>query len=451
MKQHACSSAYRIRPRLRALTFFLFSLTLAIAWPAGALGQTPLRNGDNHPGSISVMGEVDEWSLSAAQGNHLTVSIGEIFEGELDPGFYPRIRLLRPDGVQVGTDSDYLAAQVTVTAPLSGTYVVRVDDNSGQDRTGSYLLRLAQTPGEFMVPAGDEGGAMTNGANHPGKITLGDVDLWSIVARQGDSLTVSIGEVFEGEVDPGFYPRIRLLRPDGVQVGADSDYLAAQVTVTAPLSGTYVVLVDDNSGQDRTGSYVLHLAVAPERFVVSAGDQGGLLSIGSPNAGFLHLGDLDLWYLRTHAGETVSIRVRDTSDGGKLYPQIRIHRPDGSLVESRSGPEQAEITFRPADSCLHTIVVSDTTDAVGSYELTTVGLREQAKQVSVRKLANSVLKICWPSDLVGHVLQQNEALQVEGWKDVEVSTTDSGLNVEALVPTESGMNRFFRLRPPAAP
>ena len=56
---------------------------------------------------------------------------------------------------------------------------------------------------------------MTNGANHTGSIVVGDLDLWSFSATQGDAITIAIGEV-TGTAD--FAPWIRLVAPDGTTV-----------------------------------------------------------------------------------------------------------------------------------------------------------------------------------------------------------------------------------------
>src|SRR5438874_12727164 len=87
------------------------------------------------------------------------------------------MRLVSPTGVLLGNSfpGAGTAAQITVTAPTSGTYTVIVGSYlSGYfDGTGSYLLTLAQGPGAVVVSNGDEGGPMTNGATNAGSIYQG--------------------------------------------------------------------------------------------------------------------------------------------------------------------------------------------------------------------------------------------------------------------------------------
>ena len=84
---------------------------------------------------------------------------------------------------------------------------------------------------------------MTPGLNHPGRIVLGDLDPWTFTANKNDAIVLNIGEPIEGEVDPGFYPWIRLFGPDGALLGSQSGARAAQINETAPLTGTYTVVV----------------------------------------------------------------------------------------------------------------------------------------------------------------------------------------------------------------
>ena len=65
----------------------------------------------------------------------------------------------------------------------------------GLDATGDYVLTLARMPGSFAVSPGDQGGAMSENVNHAGRIEIGDVDMWSFGACQGQALTLTIAEV----------------------------------------------------------------------------------------------------------------------------------------------------------------------------------------------------------------------------------------------------------------
>ena len=133
---------------------------------------------------------------------------------------------------------------------------VNVDD-------GHYLLTLVKVPGAFDVPPGDEGGPITRSAADRGDIAIGDLDPWTFTANTGNPIALSIGETMIGEVDPGFYPWIRLFGPDGTQLGSQSGALSAQINVTAPLSGTYTVVVTSAFVNTAVGHYLLTLTGPP--------------------------------------------------------------------------------------------------------------------------------------------------------------------------------------------
>ena len=155
-----------------------------------------MTNGSIHSASISAPHEVDTWTFTAAQNDAISLTIGEVLPNGPDPGFYPWIRLLNPNGVQIGSNFGVLAAQIDLKAPLGGTYTVLVasGDAAGTGQ-GAYRLTLAQAPGAFEVSAGDEGGPMTNGADHLGTIYVGDLDQWSFQANQNDLIALSVGEI----------------------------------------------------------------------------------------------------------------------------------------------------------------------------------------------------------------------------------------------------------------
>jgi len=345
-----------------------------------AFAQGAMTNGANHPGAISIAGELDEWTFMAAQGDAISLSIGEVLPAT-DPTFSPWIRLIGPNGVLLASGFGGLVGQIDVTAPLSGTYLVRVSSSdNGNDGTGAYLLTLAQTPGAFVVPPGDEGGALTNGDNHPGRIHLGDLDQWTFTAALGDAITLSIGEIFEGEVDPGLVPWIRLRSPTGTLLGSDSGGLTAQINiVSAPLSGTYTVVVGTgDNGRDTTGIYRLTLAKTPGTFIVPGGDEGGPLTNGVASAGAIHLGDIDQWTFTAAQGSALTVSISEVvqqPDTG-LVPWIRLRGPTGTLLASDSGALSAQINISAPSSGLYTVVAGtgdNGNDTTGVYFITVLG------------------------------------------------------------------------------
>ena len=177
----------------------------------------PMTNGENHQGAIHV-GDMDQWQFTANKGDALSLSLGEVFVGEVDPGFVPQIWLRGPDGAQLSNDWGGVNSQANVTAPLTGTYTAIVASQN-LSTAGFYRLVLARTPATFVVPTGDDGGPMTNGVLHTGTVPLADLDQWTFNAVQGAAITVNISEVHVGEVDPGFVPWIRLRGPDGADLG----------------------------------------------------------------------------------------------------------------------------------------------------------------------------------------------------------------------------------------
>jgi hypothetical protein len=101
---------------------------------------------------------------------------------------------------------------------------------------------------------------MTNGATHTGSIPVADLDQWTFTATQGATVTLTLTEV-TGTTD--FTPWIRLVAPNGTIIGNSWGTSSAQITVAAPSTGKYTVIVSTaDSGNDATGDYTLKVTGA---------------------------------------------------------------------------------------------------------------------------------------------------------------------------------------------
>jgi trimeric autotransporter adhesin len=347
------------------LSFALIVLAFA---EGRASAQGALTNGDTHTGTIATPGQIDVWTFSAGQGDFITLAIGEIVANP-DPGFVPFMQLKNHDtGTIITTVTGTLAAQIAVNAPLTANYDVLVrDSNINRPGTalGSYTLTLVKSPGSLVVHAGDQGGAMTNGANHPGSVYTGDLDAWTFTAAKDDYITLAVGEVLESEIDPLFVPWIRLIGPTGALITSAQGNLAAQVAATAPLSGTYTVLISDsaiNREPSHPGDYILTMVKTNAALTVPNGDEGGPMTNGANHGGLVTVGDLDGWtftaakddYIALSIGEVLQSEI----DPG-FVPWIRLLGPNGDLITSAQGTLAAQIATTAPLSGLYTVVVSD--------------------------------------------------------------------------------------------
>ena len=340
----------------------LLMLLLGAVCTSTARAQGALTNGLAHDGAISAAAQTNTWTIVANQGDRITVQVAKLTGGA---GFTPMLEFFAPDGTQLGVQSGALAARLDIQAAVTGTYTVVVSDAS-RTGTGTYRLRLAQVPGAFTVPAGDEGGSLTNGMNQPGVIDPGDLDLWNITASQGDWITVQIGEVSGGA---GFTPMIELFAPDGTRLGVNAGAATARIDVQAVVGGTYTLLVSDST-QSGAGSYELHLAQVPESFVVSAGDEGGTLALGVDQDGNIPVGDIDLWTFTAVPGNRAVLQITELTGGAGFTPQIELFAPNGARKGIASGASAATLDTATEADGTYTLLVSDATQSgAGTYRL----------------------------------------------------------------------------------
>src|SRR5438034_935230 len=105
-----------------------------------------MPSGATQAGTI-YLGDLDQWSFTATQGEVITLSISEV--APATAGFQPWIRLVSPTGVRRGQRTGAPGAQISEAWPTSGTYTVIVGTNDGtvsarNNDTGSYLLTLTR-------------------------------------------------------------------------------------------------------------------------------------------------------------------------------------------------------------------------------------------------------------------------------------------------------------------
>jgi|SRR5665213_2285512 len=340
-----------MKSKFDSMSLAALTAVLLFSLPLVASAQT-LINGANQTGTITNK-EVDSYTFTANAGDNINLRLGST-------GFFGYLRLYGPDGALLTTAGANQYDQfIAYTATNSGTFTVLVSswDSGG---TGTYALHLAQMPEPFIVPAGDEGGAMTNGGDYSGNITIGDLDMYSFTANAGDSINLRLGTT-------GFFAYLELYGPNGALLSAaGANNYDRLIAYTATNSGTFTVLVSswDSGG---TGTYALHLAQMPEPFIVPAGDEGGPMTNGGDYSGNITIGDMDMWSFTANAGDSINLRLGSTG----FFGYLELYGPNGALLSAAGGNEYDHlIAYTATNSGTFTALVSSWGNGgTGTYAL----------------------------------------------------------------------------------
>jgi hypothetical protein len=330
--------------------FLLFTFAvLLFSHGQSLLAQGPLENGGNHEGTTSPVGEEDTWTFTANAGDYIVLRCGEVSG---TASYNPFIRLFAPGGALMAQNNGSGDSFINVRATNSGTFSVIVSSGSA-NQTGSYNLRFVKAPGAFIVPAGDEGGALVNGGNHNGTNSLGDEDVWSFTAAVGDNITLRAGEV-AGSFS--YNPYLRLIGPTGVQIAVDNETSDSYLNHRATNAGVYTVLISSaNLGQ--TGSYSLRYVNVPQAYTVPAGDEGGTLTNGMNHFGVTANGDEDVWSFTASVGDNITLRCGELTGTGSYNPYLRLIGPTGIQVAFDNDAADSFINHRATNNGVYTVLV----------------------------------------------------------------------------------------------
>jgi Ca2+-binding RTX toxin-like protein len=327
-----------------------------------------LPNGGVIASEISVIGEIDEFTFTANAGDTVYVRIADTETTEfVDSAFYPRIDLIDPNGALVTSSSGALVGDIAQSLVISGQYTVRArDDSSGEDETGTYNLYFAKAPG-----ANDDG-ALPNGGKVSGVIDLGDLDSYTFSANAGETIYLRVADTETTEfVNSPFFPSVRLLGPSGSLITSSSGALVGDIAQALVDTGTYTVIIsDESSGEDATGSYDLYFAKAP------GANDDGCIANGQSADGFIDLGDIDSYSFHATAGTSLVVTVTDL-DNSAFYPSVSLLGPSGNFITSDSGSLTAQINRTLTTSGLFTLIVADESsgeDAIGNYRIDISGV-----------------------------------------------------------------------------
>jgi hypothetical protein len=188
---------------------------------------------------------------------------------------------------------------------------------------------------------------------------IGEVDMFSFPAATGDTIFIKVSKT-NGDL----WPRIDLWGTDGKSIKKAYDPAAAEITQTLTSGGTYTILVDDGTSWENTGDYNIII-----QRLNDPGNGRALQSGASISGSIGVIGKVDTYTFTARSGDTAILKAAKTS--GDLWPRIRLHSPNGTLIKSAYGSADAQISQLLTSGGLHVILVDDGTSwlSTGNYNI----------------------------------------------------------------------------------
>ncbi|MBI4685143.1 MAG: hypothetical protein HY755_08075 [Nitrospirae bacterium] len=220
-----------IKSKLQFFILFIFIGVMALL-NSNAFAATPIDCGQTTPGSISVIGEKDDYTFTANPNDGALITVVRT-SGDMNP----YIELYDSAGTKIAEYNSYSGNFALIN---KGTYTVVVYDY-GNNGTGTYNIRY-----QNLTTACNET-AITCGQSTPGSISpTGEIDFYSFTTTTaGNKASIRLSAT-SGTADP----YLKLYNSAGTEVTPSFNIY----TLTS--AGAYTIMVYDD-GHDETGGYSL--------------------------------------------------------------------------------------------------------------------------------------------------------------------------------------------------
>ena len=269
-------------------------------------------------------------------------------EGSHAASLEPDLRVYRPDGTALCSITDLKIAEVQCTLDANGIYTVLTGDEFSQD-PGDYGIFVQRTnnPGNAVPIAFGETIATTlaltaqvDTYTFDGGATAGDIVLF----RMAEALTSASLE-----------PDLRVFRPDGTVWYSITDLSISEIQCTLDATGTHAILAGDDFGQD-TGDYGI--------FLQRINNPGNVtpIAFGETIATTLALtAEIDTYTFDggATAGDIVVFRMAEALTSASLEPDLRVYRPDGTVLCSTTDLSISEVECTLDATGTHAILAGD--------------------------------------------------------------------------------------------
>lgn len=223
-----------------------FSIHLSRVPGADENGELP--NGGSKNGTLTL-GDIDTYTFQGDAGDRFSIQIGDTGNGQ-SANISPYLFVFNPDGSFLRSESDgSVAGEINVSLPQTGSYAVQVLHRSvhGGSGTGPYTVHFAKAPGA------NEGGLLANGSVTSGNLTIGDIDTYTFVSNEGDTVSVQVSDTGDGQ-GANISPNLHIFNPDGSLLRSDSDgAVASESNVRLSQSGVHTVQITHRTVHGGTG------------------------------------------------------------------------------------------------------------------------------------------------------------------------------------------------------
>ncbi|MFV9504897.1 MAG: hypothetical protein AB4911_10080 [Oscillochloridaceae bacterium umkhey_bin13] len=317
----------------------------------GVGNATPLSFGVLVQASLASAIESNTYSFTASQNDLVRLRLYRT-SGTMRP----QVRVFNAAGVeQCGSYAfDALITLENCALDEAGDYSVLIDSQAsvGPGNYDLHVQRLTNPGAAVPITAG----SVITG-------TLGrvaELDVFQLEAEANDQLILRLVKE-----TGAFRPRLSVLNSNGTNLCSSYSF---DVVVTIepcalPASGTYSILVDDQSLAS-TGGYRLHVQRRNNP------GQANPISFGQTLAGSVRtIADFSTYSFEAKVSDQVQLTMRRTA--GAFRPRVTVYNPNGVLVCSTYsfGSEASKTCDLTVDGT-HTIIADDQSlAAVGTYTL----------------------------------------------------------------------------------
>lgn len=330
-------------------------ISAGLAGVAAHAAPTSIRDGGSVLGTLTATSDTKTYVFYGTAGATVHVSLTNTTPSS---SFSPSYVVLDPKGRVAKRAWGSPVASEVFELTSTGTHRIVVQDNSWFGTgIGTFSLHLASSTGAT------EYGELAPSTPALQKITRGDLDAYVVSATAGETIHLSVGRTNPADT---LQPALHVYDPNGKSVAWDGGQNAAWTSFSAPVSGTYRVIVKDFSwAADATGDYRLHMARS-----TPSSEASHLINHGAV-PGHITPADLDSFVFHAKSDDVVTLRADVAAEYATAEPTFHVYGPDAKEVSWASGSLTATERFRAPSDGLYAVIVRDgSLDASGTGDYT---------------------------------------------------------------------------------